>query len=509
MAWNGGSREKGLIGDTDSCEREFGKRDSGNEAMKASRILRKVLLLALVVGLMWCLVVLYWRATDAHPSASDLALYLGAMPLGLIGAYWLLRSGIDRLGTAPTQVATTSADDPRATPVADEDVSDVVVQLLASAVRTAAGDSAGEIAAALAEPKRPALHAQLKDHTGLPVLAAQVEGLDTDAMAEILDALGGASFPEERLRALTLLDPVAGELLLTALEILPTADKTASLRERVAAAARLRVQLLLPADWPQSARQSATDWLQEKAVAAGLDSAAFTIDCVPLATTAEAWQILDAIERDPQDGSSHDIHLLLAAESYVGQSCIARLAAQGRLASAGRQEGLVPGEAAAGVLLSITHKGTDFHGTTLSSPQLHRIASQRRQGHAPHARTTTLQLHALLRQSLASSRRPAEKIAAVISDADHRPSRSVEIAGTVSGLFPELDPIRQCLSLGVACGHGGLATPLALLAIASAHAIDDAADVMVVGLGDDLLAALVVTPAPEPSTAAAQIAAVV
>lgn len=482
--------------------------------MKTRRILRSMLLLAVVFVVVWCLVVFYWRATDANPSSTDLALYLGALPLGLVGSYWLLRKGIERLKQGP---ATPAAAEQTATATPEGAApADFVLELIASAIRVPAGASGDEVAQGLIEPKRPELHPQLKDSAGLPVLAAQVEALDTAALADALAALVGDGnldllFPEERQRALTLIDPVADELLLAALEAMPPVAEPVPLYGRAPPPApppALRVQLLLPGSWPQAARQVAADWLLQKALATGFEAPAISIESLPVAATVDVWKTIAAAGRAQHDAAPAHMHLLLAAQSQIGEASVERLGAQGRLLSARRQEGLIPGEAAAGVLLTTPALRPPSLAQT-PPPQLQRLAWQRRDGTATQGKATTVQLHALLQQSLASGEGAAEKIAAVISDADHRPSRATAIAGAVSALLPELDPMQKCLNLGVACGDIGIVAPLALIAVAAAQSAADSAEVMVVGLGDDdTLGTLTVAPAPSPdSTPAAQHAA--
>lgn len=480
--------------------------------MKTSRILRSILLLAVVFGLVWCAVVLYWRATDANPSTTDVVLYLGVLPLGLVGSYWLLRKGIERSRRGPAAAA---AEGQAATAAADGAPADFVLELIATAIQVPVGASGDAVAQALIEPARPELHPQLKDAAGLPVLAAQVDPLDTAALADALAAIvtdddPALLFPEERLRALALIDPVADELLLAALEAMPPADDATPLHGRAAAAPPpiLRVQLLLPASWPQAARQGAADWLQHKALATGFEATAISIESLPVASAADVWKSIATTGQAQQVVPATDRYLLLATDSHIGAASVERLGAQGRLLGARRQEGLIPGEAAAGVLLMTPAARPP--SLAQPPPQLHRLASQRREGNGAHGKTTVRQLTGLIQQTLATSELSAEKIMAVVSDADHRPSRSMEIAGTVSALFPDLDPVQKCLNLGVACGHVGIAGPLALLAVAAAQSLADSTDVMVISLGDEaILSTLIVSPAaPDPPTpAAAQAAA--
>ncbi|MFQ6309095.1 hypothetical protein [Lysobacter capsici] len=59
--------------------------------MKAFKM---ILLLALLTGAIWFAIVVAWQVNDVQPSGSDLALYLGGLPLLAIGAVLLVRYGL-------------------------------------------------------------------------------------------------------------------------------------------------------------------------------------------------------------------------------------------------------------------------------------------------------------------------------------------------------------------------------------------------------------------------------
>src|SRR5690606_25789872 len=86
-----------------------------------------------------------------------------------------------------------------------------------------------------------------------------------------------------------------------------------------------------------------------------------------------------------------------------------------------------------------------------------------------------------------------DDVVMVLSDADQRPSRSVEAAVAASAACPGLDPADDCPALGVASGELGHVAPLALLALASARARDAGAPVLAQSVAsmDTRVAALV------------------
>lgn len=471
--------------------------------MKFATIARRTLAAAIVFGVVWAVMVLVWRRNDASPGPGDLGLYLLALPVGLIGGYWLLRWGIDARKAKAT-AATTDATDADADSVDAPPPPDRVLHLLASALLLPAGANAAEVVAALAEPKRPGLHPQLKDESGMPVFAAPVEGIDPDAVAEALRAVVADSerldrpdvdevFAEEHLRALALLDPVAEELLQAALpppgeDLDPYAAAVVTAPESV-----LRVRLLLAQSWPLPARQLAADWLQAKALALGYRDGEVAVEAVPVTAAADVWRLLDLLAQTQAREPDRDRHLLLSAHCLLTEAGLEHLSQHQQLLGSGRPEGVIPGEGAAGVLLSAPAPAPPDGALPL---RVHRLSQAPALTGVAHRRVIA---HAgkLITRALATATQPADTVTAVLSDGDHRPSRAVELAGAIAAVFPDLDPIQHGLHLGIACGDLGAVAPLALLAAAAAQAEQTAAPVLAISVADDALrVALAVSPLP-------------
>lgn len=450
-------------------------------------------------------VVFYWHVEDISPSAVDLTGWLVGLPLALLGGYWITRWAVARskarAAAAPAAGDVAAGDAPGA---ADDGVPvDMQLQLLASAVMLPAGSDPVAVAAALVEPKRPSLHATLKDAAGLPVFAAPIEDVDAKSVQAPLRAAHTSEepferlFPEERLRAIAALDPVADELLLRALppaaaeEALETWQAHAA-RKRVATVEPvLRIRLLLPASWPAAARQTGGDWLQAKAVAIGHVPAQVSVEIMAVHGAGEVWRLVDQLAQAQARQPDPDLQLLLAAHSQLGEESVSHLAAAARLLGSGRPEGLIPGEGAAGLLLAAPSRAIDPE----AKPQrLHRIVH----GQAGSGRGAARDAARLLERALASAVHTPDRITTVFSDADHRPSRAVEAAGAVAATLPELDPSSQCLHLGVPCGDGAHVMPLALLAVAAAQVGEGQAPVLVLGVADHAARAAVVLSPPPP-----------
>lgn len=483
--------------------------------MNIATLLRRLGGGLLAFALVWAAAVLFWRDRETSPGALQAGVVLVALPLLLIGSYWLGRWWWQRRHQpdAPTATATASVTDVNSDPAA---LVDAPLFVLASAVHLPAGATAGEVLEALSEGKRPGLHAQLRDNAGMPIFAAEVDGLDGESLGEALasfltdgEALESV-FAAEDLRALALLEPVADELLATCLTDDADVHRDVyTLGPQRAAAAMLRVRLLLPAAWSTAAHQAAADWLLARATEAGHRAQALSVEVVPVEAPAEVWRLIDHIAQSEARLSSpaavRDRHLLLAAFSMLGEQSIERLSGEQRLLSSQRPDGRIPGEGAAGVLLAATS-----HPASAEAPaplRLHRVLLGQASQGVP-TKTSVRQSSELVARALQTARQAADDVGCVLSDSDHRPSRAVELAGAVSLQFPELDPVAQCFSLGLGCGELGPVAPLALLAIAAARSEADGKAVLALSVADDQArAALVLSPLPVAVAPAAVLAA--
>ncbi|SDY78305.1 hypothetical protein SAMN04487939_10661 [Lysobacter sp. yr284] len=477
-----------------------------------------VLWLALLTGAIWFAVVLAWQVNDVQPSGSALVLYLAGLPLLAIGAVLAVGYGLRR-----RRQRAQGMDADAATPAAQAFVGEgeqapraYALHLHATAVNLVVGASAEAAAAALVEPVRPGLHPTLKDENGLPVMAAQVDDLDTEAVAEALQAAAGSDavervFAQEHLRAVALLEPVLEELLGLEAAIVTgaaPADAPPALvagRRSEAAAppkSRLRTLILVADSWPQPARQQLGDWALAKAAALDLPEERIAVEVVPVAQSIEAWALLDRIGQRYRDEVTPDRHLLLACASQLSEGAVEALQAARRLIGHDRPEGLIPGEGAVGLWLS----GPPEPGQPASPDALELRTLQR--GHVAagtSSRNATRQTSELMARALAAAGRDADSVKAVVSDADQRPSRAIEIASAIAATCPELDPIGHNLSLGVACGHLGPVAPWAAIAVAAAQARAEGGPALAIGLADgEARAALAVMPVPPPPSPPAE-----
>ena len=423
------------------------------------RLLKKSLLVLALFAVVWLAVIIWWQESRTLPTGVDIGLYLFALPLAVLGALWLGARAV-RAARAPKPEPLASA------PAADEAPAALAkLRIVAVAARAAAGPDAAGIAEALAEQQRPELDPELKTLQGFPVFAARVPQLDD---VELYAAARERGAPAEALataglRATALLADIAATLTndahrrVTELDV-PARDEDWPL---------LRFDIVLPASWPQAAR--------ERARAQVLAAAGVWPDTRVSATEhgARDAMAVDMLLRELASASSSAAdaptwRIVLAADGYVDQDLVAQWDADALLLTHANPQGRVPGEAAAGVLLGQVHAtatastadATDVH--VALSPVTHRQKPADARGAQAEPALADLTRDLVQRAAIAP-----DSVIHVISDADHRGSRPLEALNVASQLFEHLDTAKDCHAVGVACGHTGVAASLLTLAVAS------------------------------------------
>ena len=466
-----------------------------------SRILKTGLLLALVFGVVWLAVIIWWQESHTLPTGADIGLYLFALPLALIAAGWaggrVLRARREARNAPPPAGADAAAS---AAPAAETPARLVV---LASTARTALGADPAAIHAALVAQQRPSLDDALKNAQGFPVFAARAAHLDGDVLHELAEAAQApaAARTDERLRAAALLGEVVETLSREArARVLDSGDP-----ERDEDWPLLQLELVLPAEWPDAARQHAGE--QARALAAWPAS---RVD-VRMHAAKDALAsdtLLRELALEPIKPDSAALRIAAVADSHIDEQRVQAWEAEGKLVGNATPQGRVPGEAAAGLLLDLSlsappdaRPGTvnappqDAIALTLS-PMAHRATPADARGAAGEP-----MLAELAERFLKQHDQPADAIRAMVSDADHRGSRPLEAAGLASVLFPALDPTLDCLAVGAACGYTGAAAHLLTLAVASEASAQTDAPVLAVMTQDPALRTLALVSRPAPSSA--------
>ncbi len=420
----------------------------------------------LTVAIVWALVLAWWQSNDHQPERLELILYLGALPLALIGGYWLLRGFIEHLANDPKGVPVTSTlhvdDDPLAGRHAKTAAAErrFALHLIDAFVTSAGGKSADEILAAIASGKRPEPNSRLVDRDGFPVFAAQVGELDLAAMMdEVLENhVGLTRFVEQSdvLRALALLDAVLEQ----------ACASIATLLERHPGRIGLQVIWLIPAGWERANFPELRAWLRTRDWAP-VAEADLDISLIPAVSDAEAMRQLDEVileaNRNPAD---NDLIMLAAAASAVDPQSIESWEAGNILFTARHQDRLIPGEGAA-VLLLATEKTRERLDAT-DSAIISRVSLGIRDKSVHAAGRIGGSLIEQLVTGLLDIRGiAASKVMAAVSDVDHRARHLTEMLEGLGATFPHFDPIEDCLPTGTV--NGALAPVGSLIALACAR----------------------------------------
>ncbi len=409
------------------------------------------------------------------------------------------------------------------------DAGQVSAVLLAEAMGLSAGDDPAQALEALAAAGvRPGLDPELQDVDGMPVFSARHPTLDVDSWLEAVASDPAATQPwqPEAARALALLQPV----LHTALDAVqahagpdapgwqawlqrgqaasahahhaaprpaaPDATESptylsgvarpetpAAQLARKAQAPILHVRLLLPA-WPADQREQAVAWVKAQCGALLDWAEAMSARGVnwlvePLQQNEDLWSEVDQMLVRWQREGRPELLLLLAADSAITPQVIERMQARGELFTAQHQIGRMPGEAAVALLLGTPHwlgeasdeaPPPDAPGPEAAAQavRLLRPVRARRDKSADAQGRLGVQAMAAALQQVGAQHHPQADALHIVSDADHRASRTGELYESVAATWPAVDPMLAITRVGQGCGDLGVAGALVPCALASA-----------------------------------------
>lgn len=247
-----------------------------------------------------------------------------------------------------------------------------------------------------------------------------------------------------------------------------------STRAEQAPRGRLFLRVLVPASWPTAWQQAAL-----RACVAGAPALPTLLDLDadvwPVDSTEGLWAHLADWRSLHARRPSAESLWVLAADSLLDADVVDRMQASGELFTPHHQLGRIPGEGAAAVWLCppawapwATAQGLQAPAWAHAEPESRGVEwasvrhAQRESSADRHGRAHTATLQALLASD--DDAAPAW----VVSDADHRASRTAELFEALTERLPAIDPMQQVLRLGDACGDLGLARALVCLALASA-----------------------------------------
>jgi hypothetical protein len=501
----------------------------------------KILALLLVVtALVWLTTLWRWQSANVDPSASDLAINLGLLPVMLtavlaasIWAILRLRTYAAAPTVAPASATATSASPP-ATAEAERSMH---FRVLASAAQVRAGSSWSSAQSSIATGEcKPGLDDTLKDDDGVAVFTAPMPELSTDTTANTLaeviarlrqakpEAWVGYEPPAEVLRALTLMEMAASsmqEALEAQWPVLnapppPTRHKPAA----PVVPPSVAIRVALPARWSAQSQQVASAWVEQlfdPFIDAGLQAAgqsramahstrpAVQLHMHPVDHAEAFWLLMDQQLMQWQRDRHAGLLWVLAADSLVSDHDTAVMAAARELFSGANQRGRVPGEGAAALLLA-SPAWPIAPDAEPPLAHLHRANLLRRDKSADASgRVSPQTLLQSATDALKASGWQPSLLEHITSDADHRASRTGEVFETLQELTPQIDTGEQALRLGVGCGDLGVARLLACTALTASQVHESQKPGLVLGAfaAFERFAVAVTPPVAPPEAAAA------
>ena len=409
------------------------------------------LVAATVFAACWGGAIWYWRGADVTPGTIELALALLVLPLALVGSLWVGRKLIAARSAAPAAAAGSK-------PAAAQPLAAALpaLAIVSSALRSPHGGSAEELASAIAGNKvRPDLDRELVDDDGFPIAAARCDDAEDEALQEeigdwfVQNAMPEVGFSDEQWRALLLGTAVVAELASRAGDLLPAEGKPPT----------LQLLPLLPHDWPQAQRHAANTWLRH--LASGFGWPAAQVVLPPELAPATPISVFEQLAREAAKNGAPVVALLVACASHIGQETVDDWASKGTLFTSSRPQGLVPGEGAAGLLLTDLGLAQSIEGALFAVLD----PAEQAAGAQDNRRADPKLLGELASRAAAPVGAKLEEIVMVVADTGQRQQRTFELMGMTSSAMPQLDDSEDVLCAGTAsgaCANVPFVTALAL-----------------------------------------------
>lgn len=455
-------------------------------------LLRVMTLPILLVGLTWLGVVIYFQQSGHDLDGTGIVLWFVVLPLGLVAGWFL---GRYLLGMASGS-SSTAADGPSAVgqssvaPTADSPVLSLAV--LAAEFVTAGGNDPVQLQLAHREASlRPAPMAEVLDVDGLPVWGLACDQLAIDACDAWIArwnssarASAGAADAHDLAQGARLLALLAEPLdrALAQLAALPvTAQDGEGASSDVARARPVVTKIFAPEAW----QSMLAAYVRERAALFGKLNVGVVRAGGAVAEGPDpqfdAMRIADAFCAASTTQYAHSALLIIGCDSLVDAARVEAMERERQLFSASRQQGRMPGEAAA-VLLAVSESLVGAEPAPLA--RMHRTAFVRRQKPVDAAgRTEASDLQRAVSQAIGMAKRGGDACG-VVSDCDHRTAWQSELAQAITELFPALDPIADHLALGNALGCVGHASSTLSLCVAAALAAQAEQPILALSVDD-------------------------
>jgi hypothetical protein len=465
------------------------------------KFFRATLWLALLFGVIWLGVIIWWQVTHRIPTGTDIALYLFGLPIAVVLGYWALKNSLNAIKLAASNPSTGEQQNSNSEgkPLVSNEFSakerSYSLQLIASSVIVGHGNTTAEVITAIQEGKRPELDKELVDGDGFPVFAGRVADIALDKFADEFDPPPAIAehpldqWPETIIRSLLMLRKVVEELTNKAsthadaqqgdktLELSSNSSKNASL------SFALRVTLVLPDTWPLEIRNWAATWFKVYLdVRKAWEAGPILVNQIGAQSSTVALALIDQLNISVNRDELKDLCIVASCDSFISQFIVDAWSDEGRLFLAKQQSGLVPGEGAAGVLLTSIKSANGFE---IDTPiEIRRLASGRRdKAIDASGKISTTLIEQLTEHALMVSNVEPAKVAALVSDVDLHPRRLLELTA-VTRKLETIEPTTDSIALNASCGQLGIASGLICLALGHQLAQDKSDTVLLLCTSD-------------------------
>jgi hypothetical protein len=191
--------------------------------------------------------------------------------------------------------------------------------------------------------------------------------------------------------------------------------------------------------------------------------------------------------------------MVVACASHIGDETIAQWAANASLFTSSQPQGQIPGEGAAGLLVTDLRQARSIEGAAFAL--LDPMVEARRDSSADGSkRADPKLLGELAEHALKRGAAELSDVALIVADTGHRSNRMLELMALASASMPQLDGAADVVRVGVANGTCGAVPFVTALALARHQALERGAPVLCISNEDPYLrCAALIRPAPSVS----------
>jgi hypothetical protein len=369
--------------------------------------------------------------------------------------------------------------------------------ILAASLRLPHGASAEELASAIADnTARADLDQELTDDGGFPIMAARSsEAVDEALQEEVIEWLAVSDmaelyFSDEQWRALTLASAVVAEL---------AAQAAGPMLHQAGTQTRLQLVPLLPAEWDIAHRRATGMWLKQMVARYGWPADHIVLNAEEVGDLEEMSPaaVFKRLAHQAAPTGAPMIAMVVASASHVGHDTVAHWAENGLLFTSSQTQGRIPGEGAAGLLISNQAALADNAAIVL----LDGIEEARRDSSADETRRTDPKLLGELAElALKGKGINAADVAMLIADTGPRTSPVLELMAHVSAGLYQLDETDDVVRVSVATGVCDEVPFIAALALGRHYVLQREAPVLCVSNEDPYRRVVVLVRPLAPST---------